>query len=296
MESVGVLRYSVFRAFDRNYREMDKPVEIKVDLPNAPSMVTRRRILAPDFHIAPHWHGRAQFLFASSGVMRVGTPRRLWTVPPTRALWIPAGIVHDIRMTSAVDMRTLYIDAGLIADMPQDCAVVEVTPLMRELVVRATANAPSMRDPASALAAADAAIDDEYALLTALIVAELRRLPPCGFDLPLPESAELMGLCTRALADLCAPLDAQTEADRLGISTRTLYRRFLKETGLSFSRWLQQARLLEAVRRLAIGMPVTTVALDLGYQSPSAFTAMFHRALGSSPRSWRPQNDAVTVA
>lgn len=288
MESVGVLRYSVFRAFDQNYREMDTPVEIKVDLPDAPSMVTRRRILASDFHIAPHWHGRAQFLFASSGVMRVGTPRRLWTVPPTRALWIPARIVHDIRMTSAVDMRTLYIDAGLIADMPQDCAVVEVTPLMRELVVRATANAPSMRDLAATLAAADAAINDEYALLTALIVAELRRLPPCGFDLPLPESTDLIGLCTRAMADLSAPLDAQTEADRLGMSTRTLYRRFLKETGLSFSRWLQQARLLEAVRRLAIGMPVTTVALDLGYQSPSAFTAMFHRTLGSSPRSWRP--------
>ena len=60
-------------------------------------------------------------------------------------------------------------------------------------------------------------------------------------------------------------------------STRTLYRRFLRETGITFARWKQQARLLESIRRLAEGAPVTTVALDLGYESPSAFSTMFRR-------------------
>jgi AraC-like DNA-binding protein len=69
-------------------------------------------------------------------------------------------------------------------------------------------------------------------------------------------------------------------------SARTLYRRFLKETGITLARWMQQARLLESIRRLAAGDPVTTVALDLGYESPSAFSTMFRRALGIAPRAF----------
>lgn len=263
------------------------PREIKVADAHAPAMVTRRRLLPSDFHIVPHWHTRTQVLFGASGVMRVGTPRRLWIVPPTRALWIPAHVVHEIRMSGSVDMRTLYIDAQHIAGMPNDCAVLDVTPLMRELIVRVTADAPSVQDAAAVQAAADAARDSDYPLLTTLILAELRRLPSCGFDLPLPESADLRALCARVLADLAELQGAQAYADALGISSKTLYRRFLSETGLTFVRWLQQAKLLEAVRRLAQGQPVTTVALDLGYQSPSAFTAMFHRALGRPPKTYR---------
>jgi AraC-like DNA-binding protein len=72
----------------------------------------------------------------------------------------------------------------------------------------------------------------------------------------------------------------------MNTSARTLYRRFLKETGISFARWKQQARLLESIRRLAQGTPVTTVAMDLGYDSASAFSAMFRRSLGIAPRAF----------
>ncbi|QDJ34989.1 AraC family transcriptional regulator [Bordetella hinzii] len=269
--------YSVSLGFDENYREMDKrpptaPI-IRVGYPDAPGVVTRRREMAADFHIEPHWHERAQLLYASHGVMRVSTPRRLWLVPPTRALWIPARVVHEIRMGTAVDMRSLYIDASLLPGMPADCAVLEVTPLMRELVVRVS-ETPPRGGP-------------DHELLSALLLKELSRLPPRGFDLPLPESASLRALCEALLADPSLGPSPDQAAARLGVSARTLYRRFLEETGLSYVRWAQQARLLEAVRRLAEGQPVTTVALDLGYQSPSAFTAMFRRQLGRPPRRWR---------
>lgn len=264
--------------------------ERRVTHDHAPAIVARRRLLAPDFHIEPHWHERAQCLFASSGVMRVGTPRRLWIVPPTRALWIPARVAHEVRMSGVVDMRSLYIDARQVEGMPGDCAVMEVTPLMRELVVRLTDGAPPGDAGEDEKSAADAAMGEgEQRLVSTLILAELRRLPSGGLDLPLPESPDLVEVCSRALGDLSIGRASGAEAGRLGVSARTFYRRFLKETGLSFARWMQQARLLEAVRRLAQGEPVTTVALDLGYQSPSAFTAMFHRALGSSPRAWRRQ-------
>ena len=68
-----------------------------------------------------------------------------------------------------------------------------------------------------------------------------------------------------------------------GASGRTLARLFLRETGMTFGQWRQQARLLEASRRMAVGQSVLTVALDLGYESSSAFIVMFRRALGTTP-------------
>jgi methylphosphotriester-DNA--protein-cysteine methyltransferase len=123
-------------------------------------------------------------------------------------------------------------------------------------------------------------------LLMQLLVAEIRCVLPCAFDLPLPESAQLMQLCERILADFSTRRACEMDANELSLSTRTLYRRFLRETGITFARWKQQARLLESIRRLGEGVPVTTVAIDLGYESPSAFSTMFRRAVGMAPRAF----------
>jgi AraC-like DNA-binding protein len=119
-----------------------------------------------------------------------------------------------------------------------------------------------------------------------LLAAEIGRLAPCALDLPLPESPALTQLCERILADLSRRRPCCSDASDMGTSSRTLYRRFLRETGISFARWKQQARLLESIRRLAEGVPVTTVAVDLGYESPSAFSTMFRRSLGIPPRAF----------
>lgn len=284
--SVPRRRYSVSRCYDQNYRDMDRPITgtgtcqpdapiISVSYPDAPGVITRRRTLAADFHVEAHWHERAQLLYASHGVMRISTPQRLWIAPPTRALWIPAQVVHEIRMSSAVDMRSLYLDASLTGNMPAACAVLEVTPLMRELMLRISETASQRQG------------DRTHETLCAALLLELERLPQSGFDLPLPASQDLRDLCEALLADPTLAATSARAAQRLGVSGRTLYRRFLRETGLSFQRWAEQARLLEAVRRLAEGVAITTVALDLGYQSPSAFSAMFHRHMGVAPRQWR---------
>ena len=128
--------------------------------------------------------------------------------------------------------------------------------------------------------------DGDDGLLMRLLMAEIRRLPHCALDLPLPEGADLVELCERILADLSTRRPSGFDARDMNTSARTLYRRFLKETGITFARWKQQARLLESIRRLAEGTPVTTVAMDLGYESASAFSAMFRRALGIAPRSF----------
>ena len=69
----------------------------------------------------------------------------------------------------------------------------------------------------------------------------------------------------------------------MGATGRTLARHFRLETGMSFVQWRQQIRILEALRRLGMKEPVTTVAIELGYDSPSAFISMFKKALGKTP-------------
>lgn len=215
--------------------------------------------------------------------MRVRTPRHAWIVPPSRALWMPSRTVHEIQMYGVVEMRSLYVNDAAGAGMPSSCVVLNVTPLLRELVVRAVA-LPVRYDE-----------DGDDGLLMRLLMAEIRRLPRCALDLPLPESPDLTRLCERILTDLSTRRPCDFDAGRMNTSTRTLYRRFLRETGITFARWKQQARLLESIRRLAEGTSVTTVAMDLGYESPSAFSTMFRRSLGIAPRAFISGADSALV-
>jgi AraC-like DNA-binding protein/mannose-6-phosphate isomerase-like protein (cupin superfamily) len=242
------------------------------------AIVTRRTSYPNAHHVDPHWHDRAQFIFAVEGTMRVRTPRRAWIVPPSRALWVPSHTVHEIQMYGVVEMRSLYVDNAGAAGMPSSCVVLNVTPLLRELVVRAVA-LPARYDE-----------DGDDGLLMRLLMAEIRRLPKCALDLPLPESADLTQLCERILTDLSTRRSCDFDASDMNTSARTLYRRFVKETGITFARWKQQARLLESIRRLAEGTSVTTVAMDLGYESASAFSTMFRRSLGIAPRGFIARN------
>jgi quercetin dioxygenase-like cupin family protein len=241
---------------------------------SARPIVARRTSYPNRHHIQPHWHGRAQFIYAVEGTMTVRTPRRQWIVPPSRALWVPSHTVHEIQMSGGVEMRTLYVANTAAAGMPDACVVLNVTPLLRELVLRAVGVPPLYAE------------DGDDGLLMRLLMAEIRRLRGCALDLPLPASADLTTLCEGILADLSSKCPCGVDADRMHVSTRTLYRRFLKETGITFARWKQQARLLESIRRLAEGAPVTVVALDLGYESASAFSTMFRRSLGIAPRAF----------
>jgi AraC-like DNA-binding protein len=246
----------------------------RVDAEPTRAVVARPTSYPHRHRIPPHWHDRAQFIFAVEGTMTVRIPRRAWIVPPSRALWVPSHTVHEIQMFGIVEMRSLYVDNAAAAGMPSSCVVLNVTPLLRELVLRAVALPKSYDEQG----------DD--GLVMRLLLAEIRRLPRCALDLPLPGSADLAQLCERILADLSRKRRAVEDAKEMSTSTRTLYRRFLKETGITFARWKQQARLLESIRRLAQGAPVTTVAMDLGYDSASAFSTMFRRALGIAPRAF----------
>ena len=113
--------------------------------------------------------------------------------------------------------------------------------------------------------------------------------------MPIPLDPRLARICAAVIADTSSDLTLDDWADRSGLSRRTLTRMFRRETGQSFSAWRQRVRLLEALARLGAGESVTNVALDVGYDSPSAFTAMFRRELGAAPRRYLRWADTEVV-
>jgi AraC-like DNA-binding protein/quercetin dioxygenase-like cupin family protein len=227
-----------------------------------------------------HRHRRAQLLYGATGTMRVQTGHGSWTVPPHRAVLIPPDTSHTVLMTGTdagapVVTRSLYLEAGSVPWFPDRCRVVEVSPLLRELLA----------------AAID--IEPRYArrgrdgTLLALVLHELRRAAPLPFDLPLPAEPELRALCQRFLSRPRLDTPPGQWARELNLSLRTLQRRFTAETGISPATWRRRACALHALPRLAAGHPVAEIAADLGYGTPSAFTGMFHQLLGAPPSAYR---------
>src|SRR5271169_6288981 len=89
-------------------------------------------------HTVPeHFHQEDQLVYASQGVMTVCTGEGTWVVPPQRAVWIPARTPHGILMSGAVSMRTLYLKPRLVRSLPRSCRVLNVSSLLRELILHA---------------------------------------------------------------------------------------------------------------------------------------------------------------
>lgn len=224
--------------------------------------------------ISPHRHDHCQLVYADRGVMMVGSEQGRWVVPPRRAVWIPGGVRHELRMMTSVDTITIWIEPYAASGLPTSCRVVEVPALVHNLLHEAIEIAPEY----------DQCGRD--GLLMSLLLRELQRLPELPLCLPFPKNVRLAERCKLFLQEpkSCETID-HWSAD-LAMSRRAFTRLFRIETGMSFSVWRQQACLFAALPRLAAGEAITTIALDLGYESPAAFTTMFKRLQGVPPRRY----------
>lgn len=219
-----------------------------------------------------HRHKRAQLVYASRGTMTVKTRTASYLVPPQRAVWMPSQTDHGIEARSAFSMQSLYIDPDQVSGLPESVGVLQIVPLLRELIATAIALGN------------DYAADDPTARIMSVIVDQIRAQPAVDvLMLPLPEDQRLLRI-TEALIDNPADSrDLAQWAKQVGASPRTLNRLFPAQTGLTFREWRQQRRLLRALELLDQGMRITDISLELGYESTSAFIAMFRRYLGTSP-------------
>lgn len=222
-----------------------------------------------------HTHPWAQLVYAASGTMRVSTPDAAWLAPPTRAVWVPGDVPHEIEMRGVVAMRTLYIAPGGEDPRLSTCRAIEVAPLLRELILHVV--------KLGMLDTADAA----HARLEGLLLDLLADAVTVPFELPLPTDPRARAFADRILAEPGADVSLAVLARGSGASLRTLQRLFLSETTLPLETWRGRARMQQAVVSLSNGEPVTEAALNAGYQSASAFIAAFKRAFGVTPARWR---------
>lgn len=230
---------------------------------------------ASGYRIESHQHPWHQFLYAISGAMTVSTGRSSWMIPTGRAVFIPAGCAHAIRMWGTVEMRTLYLSPPLTGFEYGECRVVEVVPLLRELIIR-TVERMGLDSRAAHDSRLIGLLEDE--IQCAMAAAEHSPLA-----LPMPGDERAVALARHVLDRPLAGGTVEDLAKEHGIARRTLERRFREETGMSFGMWRQKARLLDAIRLLAEGRSVTDTALDSGYSSVSAFIAAFKGTFGYTP-------------
>lgn len=222
--------------------------------------------------VAPHHHSRAQLLYPRTGVVMVTSSQGRWMVPPEHALWIPPELEHSVDMIGHVHMHSIYVSPAALPSISANVRVVALTDLARALIVEAVT---LPQDNAT-----------RSGLIMALLLDEIAKLPELPLGLPFPSEPRLAALCRSFIENPSPHLVIDDWAKALAMSRRAFTRTFRRQTGVSLSLWRQQACLLSALPRLADGEPVTSVALDLGYDSAAAFTTMFKRMLGVPPRQY----------
>lgn len=225
-------------------------------------------------HIPEHTHSRSQLLHALSGMVAVTTRFGRWIVPPEHGLWIPNGISHSVDAIGDVRMYSVYIRPGALAALPSHLHVARLTTLMRSLIATAET------------LAAEGTRDERARLILQCLLYEIPMLKDRPLAVPFPGDPRLASLCRAFLDNPIPHGDTDGWARRAGMSRRSFTRLFRRETGFSLAAWRQQACILVALPRLNAGEPVTSIALDLGYESVPAFTTMFKRILGAPPKAW----------
>jgi AraC-like DNA-binding protein/mannose-6-phosphate isomerase-like protein (cupin superfamily) len=237
------------------------------------AVVTRSCDYAPGLNTDMHVHSRSQLIFAIVGTMTVSTTTGVWAVPANRAVWIPAGVEHSVKSNDRLSMRSMFIDPKRCAKL-SDCCMVVINPLLRELILHANQLPPLYP------------LDGPEDRFMSVLLEQIEAAPSAPLYLPMPTDRRLRRV---AMALLENPRDSKSVHEwgkQVGASARTLSRLFPVETGMSFTRWQQSARILEALRRLSVGESVVNVAQQVGYESPSAFVLMFKKTLGKTPKQY----------
>ncbi|MBN3815790.1 helix-turn-helix transcriptional regulator [Paraburkholderia sp. Se-20369] len=239
-------------------------------------VIATERIYPSGFTHPDHTHARGQFAYAAEGVMTVLTMAGNWIVPPQCAVWLPAELPHEMRMSGQVRMLNAFVrpDAKQAGALPGHCCVLGTSHLLRDLIAEAVRQ-PALYEPMT-----------RAGRIMALLVDEIAAMPPLALNAPLPKEPRLAAFCRDVLAAPSASLGVDEAARRVGLSRRSFTRLFREQLGVSYVAWREQACLLAAIAWFAQGRSITRVAYDLGYGSPTAFSTMFKRVIGVSPHHY----------
>ncbi|MQS36200.1 helix-turn-helix transcriptional regulator [Streptomyces katsurahamanus] len=224
--------------------------------------------LAAGQWIEAHSHPQHQLAWTRRGVLSVAVDDAYWVLPPTRALWLPAGVVHRTGATRDAVLCSLYLEPDRCGLDWTEPTPVGVDGLLAHLI---------------AYLSRDGLADDARLRAEAVVLDLLRPLPAMPIDVPRPVDARVSAVADALLADPADRRSLEAHARAVGVSRRTLTRLFVHDTGMSFDRWRTHMRLRAALPLLAEGQSVSRAARAVGYATPSAFLAAFRRTVGTSP-------------
>ncbi len=231
------------------------------------NVYVERLPLPGGFRFETHVHREHQVLWTASSCILVAVGERTWVLPPTLALWVPAGVAHTTSAPRAAAMRSVYVQPQIPSPWPEP-TVLAVTAVVRELI--------------------DLLCDVELLGPTreraeSLLLDLLRPVSVHAISLPLPVDPRALEVARHLEEHPSESSGIERWGRKVGASGRTLSRLFVEETGLTFSQWRTNARMRTALTRLAAGDPITAIAFDAGYSTPSAFIAAFRRTTGETP-------------
>ncbi|WP_199054635.1 helix-turn-helix domain-containing protein [Aquitalea sp. ASV15] len=217
-----------------------------------------------------HHHARGQLLGAAQGLLSVDAANTRWVVPASYAIWLPPDVPHGLRSHGPFSGWSVYVAASACAELPGEPCVLIVSSLLREAVARASTWGAD-------------GLDGPQTRLGAVILDEIHLSPHAALGLQMPQDIRLRKVAQALCEQPGDERRLEEWAEWVDIAPRTLTRRFIAETGFTFTEWRQRVRVLKALELLATGRSVKATALDLGYDNVSAFIAMFRRLLGVTP-------------
>ncbi|HTA40054.1 MAG TPA: helix-turn-helix transcriptional regulator [Candidatus Acidoferrales bacterium] len=221
--------------------------------------------------IDPHHHDWHQLVYASYGALEVTTPANTWLVPSRRAVWVPADARHSILVLGRTLVETIYVAAAFERDVPRECTAINVSDLLRALVID-IARIGTLDET-----------QPQHRRLAGVLLDLVRSAAQLDLQVPMPADDRALAVARMVLDDPANKETLAALARRAASSERTMARVFVQETGMTFARWRAAARFVRAVRDLASGTPIGEVAGEVGYESPSAFISAFKRAFGVTP-------------
>ncbi|MEH2541587.1 MULTISPECIES: AraC family transcriptional regulator [unclassified Bradyrhizobium] len=250
-----------------------KPLDSPRGLGSPEPLIVRVQSLPARSYFAEHSHTWNQLVYAISGALTVNADGRSLVISPEQAVWLPTGTKHSVGSLMGAEFRSLWVADDASQGMTSGTAVIHVSTLLRALIIEAV----SLKQE-----------DRHYAdRVTALILEQLRRATPISGALPWPTHPALLALCENLYADPANPRHSDKWGLEIGMSPRTLTRRFESEVGMSLRTWRQRLRLFKAIEMLGSDLPITEIALRLGYSSASAFIFMFRSEMRVSPLQYR---------
>lgn len=214
-----------------------------------------------------HTHPTHQLAWARSGVVTIGVGDTTWVLPPSRALFVPAGVPHTTAGAPAADMHSLYLRPTHCPPLWSAPTVLAASPMFAALVGHLGGKLG----------------DDARGRAEAVLFDVLTPAPVASAELTWPRDDRARRVADALAADPADTRDAATWAQAVGTSERTLSRLFVDETGVGFGRWRTRLRVRTALELLAAGTPVAVAGRHVGYRTASAFIAAFRRELGVTP-------------